>query len=80
MEFSTFPFDAHICNFKVHSLEDPNATLQFRNDPETKGVAWKTQTILEHRVRFDVLDKDEMRTSFKDLTVSYNLAQAAATL
>ena len=32
MEFSTFPFDAHICNFKVHSLEDPNATLQFRYD------------------------------------------------
>ncbi len=51
MEFDSFPFDVHVCNFKVHSLEDPDTTLKFMYEPNTTGVAWKTQTILEHQVR-----------------------------
>lgn len=37
MEFDSFPFDVHVCNLKVHSLEDPNTTLKFEYEAETKG-------------------------------------------
>lgn len=48
MEFDTFPFDVHDCNFKVQSLENPDTSLAFAYEPDTAGVSWKTQTILEH--------------------------------
>ncbi len=50
MEFDTFPFDVHVCNFKVHSLDDPETQLMFEYEANTTGVAWKTQTILEQHV------------------------------
>ncbi len=50
MEFDAFPFDVHVCNFKVHSLEDQDNSLIFQYEPNTSGIAWKTQTILEHQV------------------------------
>ncbi len=57
MQFDAFPFDVHNCFFRVQSLETPESALIFRYDPNAPGVIWKTQTILEHSVRFKKLEE-----------------------
>ena len=58
MEFGSFPFDIHVCNFKVHSLEGVSTNTTFRYEVNTPGIAWKTQTILEYNVAFNTLSSE----------------------
>ena len=57
MQFESFPFDVHDCDFRVQSLETPSSALSFSFVPSTAGIIWKTQTILEHSVSFDKLQE-----------------------
>ena len=57
MQFESFPFDVHDCDFRVQSLETPSSALSFSFVPSTAGIIWKTQTILEHSVSFEKLQE-----------------------
>ena len=69
MQFESFPFDVHDCDFRVQSLETPSSALRFRFIPDTAGIIWKTQTILEHSVSFEKLQE----VSLFCLVLSFNL-------
>ena len=51
MQFNAFPFDVHVCNFRVQSLEHPASALHFEYEPNTTGISWKTQVPLTLIIR-----------------------------
>jgi hypothetical protein len=76
MQFDAFPFDMHDCIFRVQSLETPDTALKFRYQPETAGIIWKTQTILEHRVTFKKLEEVIMRWIIRIIFSNMSMCQA----
>ena len=73
MRFDGFPFDVHVCDFKVYSPENPADRVKFEYNPGGSGIAWRTQTVLEHRVAFLPLTPDE-RQAIINRYHRYNLS------